>query len=247
MTLMKAAVVPEANAPWELRDVPKPEVGPHQVLVKILAVVTVATLGACTSDPPAATPAPSVATSPPAAPSTSVAVPTSAAADPETPAAPTTRASPARPGAVSDVSQLKRLGIDIGGSVLLDVADDGVDRFLQVGKNRVVDFTGTTRTDSTMMALQPAPVQARNRVVIKPPFWNEDLGAGSCVADTTGAPLQLETCRPGKASQVWQVVPAGDSGQFELRGAYGILHVDNGKLTTADSGRTGLQTLKFAR
>jgi D-arabinose 1-dehydrogenase-like Zn-dependent alcohol dehydrogenase len=24
MTLMKATVVPEANAPWELRDVPKP-------------------------------------------------------------------------------------------------------------------------------------------------------------------------------------------------------------------------------
>ncbi|GAA2216030.1 alcohol dehydrogenase catalytic domain-containing protein [Nonomuraea monospora] len=37
MTLMKAAVVPEANAPWELRDVPMPETGPHQVLVKIHA------------------------------------------------------------------------------------------------------------------------------------------------------------------------------------------------------------------
>src|SRR5262245_48670970 len=34
---MKAAVVPEAKAPWELRDVPRPEAGPHQVLVKIHA------------------------------------------------------------------------------------------------------------------------------------------------------------------------------------------------------------------
>src|SRR5262249_45163873 len=34
---MKAAVVPEKNAPWELRDVPMPEAGPHQVLVKIHA------------------------------------------------------------------------------------------------------------------------------------------------------------------------------------------------------------------
>jgi alcohol dehydrogenase/propanol-preferring alcohol dehydrogenase len=37
MTLMKAAVVAEAHAPWELQDVTKPEAGPHQVLVKIHA------------------------------------------------------------------------------------------------------------------------------------------------------------------------------------------------------------------
>ncbi|GGL03835.1 alcohol dehydrogenase [Sphaerisporangium melleum] len=37
MKLMKAGVVPEVHAPWELRDVPMPEAGPHQVLVKIHA------------------------------------------------------------------------------------------------------------------------------------------------------------------------------------------------------------------
>ena len=37
MAFMKAAVVAEAHAPWELRDITKPEAGPHQVLVKIHA------------------------------------------------------------------------------------------------------------------------------------------------------------------------------------------------------------------
>ncbi|TQS43494.1 zinc-binding dehydrogenase [Cryptosporangium phraense] len=34
---MKAGVVSEPHAAWELRDVPKPEAGPHQVLVKVHA------------------------------------------------------------------------------------------------------------------------------------------------------------------------------------------------------------------
>jgi D-arabinose 1-dehydrogenase-like Zn-dependent alcohol dehydrogenase len=37
MTLMKAAVVPAVHAHWELRDVTRPEPGPHQVLVKVHA------------------------------------------------------------------------------------------------------------------------------------------------------------------------------------------------------------------
>ncbi|MDG4824339.1 alcohol dehydrogenase catalytic domain-containing protein [Asanoa sp. WMMD1127] len=37
MQEMKAAVVPEVDAPWELRDVPMPAAGPHQVLVRIHA------------------------------------------------------------------------------------------------------------------------------------------------------------------------------------------------------------------
>ncbi|GGT07082.1 alcohol dehydrogenase catalytic domain-containing protein [Streptomyces chromofuscus] len=37
MATMKAAVVSEVNAPWVLQDVPKPEAGAHQVLVKIHA------------------------------------------------------------------------------------------------------------------------------------------------------------------------------------------------------------------
>jgi hypothetical protein len=166
------------------------------------------------------------------------------------PAATTTAAKP-KPVATkkktptSDLSQLVRLGIDINEGVLIDVADDGVDRWLQIGK-KGVDFTGTTKTDSTMMSLKAAPVTARNRVLIKPPFWNEDLGDGYCVADTKGAPLKLEVCRTGRTQQIWTVVPAGDSGQFELKGRYGILRVDAGKLTTGGTGRTGLQTIPFA-
>jgi len=37
MATMKAAVVSKKNAPWVLEDIPKPEAGPHQVLVKIHA------------------------------------------------------------------------------------------------------------------------------------------------------------------------------------------------------------------
>ncbi|MBO4252425.1 alcohol dehydrogenase catalytic domain-containing protein [Streptomyces griseorubiginosus] len=37
MATMKAAVVPEANAPWVLQDVAMPTAGPHQVLVRIHA------------------------------------------------------------------------------------------------------------------------------------------------------------------------------------------------------------------
>jgi hypothetical protein len=207
------------------------------------AGIIIAAVGACSNNPPPATAAPSAVTSPPAtSPSTPVAPSSSATTDRGTTAEPTGTSK-----AQSDLSQLKALGIDIEVAVLLDVADDGMDRFLQVGKDGVVDFTGTTRTDSTMMSLKPAAVTAKNQVTIKPPFWNESPGTGSCVADTAGAALKLETCQPGKAAQTWQVIPAGDSGQFELRGDYGILRVDNGKLTTAESGRTGLQTLDFAR
>jgi hypothetical protein len=104
--------------------------------------------------------------------------------------------------------------------VLIDVADDGQDRYLQIGTTSV-DFTGTTKVDSTMMSLKAAPVRQRNRVLIKPLFWNEGLGKGSCVADTAGAGLTLETCETGRAAQVWQVRPAGDSGHFELHGVHG--------------------------
>jgi hypothetical protein len=216
---------------------------PRLCVLGAVGVLAVAA-GACgTSDSPGASPPPP-ATSAGATTTPAAAEPTREATATPGPVKPTTRA-PGR-AAESDLSQLRALGIDVGAGMILDVADDGVDRFLQIGRNGVADFTGTSRTDSTMMSFKPAPVGARNRVLIKPPFWNEDTGAGSCVADTADAPLKLETCRSGRAAQIWQVVPAGDSGQFELRGAFGILSVRDGKLTTGGGGRTGLQTLDFA-
>jgi len=65
------------------------------------------------------------------------------------------------------------------------------------------------------------------------------------VADTAEASLVLQVCRDGDEAQTWRVVPAGDSGQFELEGRYGILEVDEGLLTTGETGRTGLQTISF--
>jgi len=151
---------------------------------------------------------------------------------------PPAKSSAPKRGPRSDVSQLERAGIGLGEGVLIDVADDGEDRYLQIGAGGAVGFTGTTRTDSTMMSLKPAATARKNRVVIEPPFWNEDLGAGHCVAGAKGSTLKLEVCEPGKASQTWRVALAGDSGLFELHGAYGVVKID---------GRTGLQTIPFAR
>ncbi|GIF40158.1 hypothetical protein [Actinoplanes xinjiangensis] len=202
-----------------------------------VAVLSAATLAGCAGSNPA-----------PMRPAAATAAPTTKPAA-TTPPATTTTAKGAKPAAtkapVSDLSRLKRLGIDVQKSVLIDVADDGADRWLDVSASGV-DFTGTARTDGTMMFLAPAPVAARNSVLIKPPFYNEDLGPGYCVADTRGAPLKLENCRAGRRQQIFTIVPAGDSGQFELHGMYGVIRVDNGKITTGGRGRTGLQTILYA-
>ena len=162
----------------------------------------------------------------------------------ETPADPVVSTSPRvlpSSSVASDLTQLEELGVDLGTDVLIDVADDGVDRFLEVGRDDVVDFTGTARSDSTRMLLRAAPTTGKNEVWLTPSARNE------CVTDTSGAALTLQPCRLGDESQVWRLVPAGDSGQFELEGRYGIVRVDEGLITSGTSGRTGLQTLRFDR
>jgi hypothetical protein len=206
------------------------------------AFLSAVTLSACANGAPAPM-QPAAATAAPAA--TTAAASSAPKATTAAPATTKPKATKATKAPLSDLSQLKRLGIDVQKSVLIDVADDGVDRWLNIGGSGV-DFTGTARTDNTMMFLAPAPVTAKNRVLIKPPFYNEDLGPGYCVADTKGAPLKLETCRAGRAQQIFTMVPAGDSGQFELHGMYGVIRVDNGKITTSGTGRTGLQTILYA-
>ncbi len=162
----------------------------------------------------------------------------------------TTVAAAAAKSVISDVSQLKTLGITLNAGMLIDVADDGLDRYLAVGKGGAVDFTGTRSSadDNKMMSLKPARVASkslRNRVVIAPPFYNEDLGAGSCIADTAPGKLRLATCKAAAANQTWTVVPAGDSGQFELHGMHTPIRVNNGKITTDSQGFVGLQTITF--
>ncbi|WFE65987.1 hypothetical protein [Micromonospora sp. WMMD714] len=210
-------------------------------------LLTACASGEDTSAVPSGTSAP--ATSTPAGTPSGTAVPAEPPTAP-TSAAPTrSSAAPAKPTTrakvTSDLSGLRITGIKTGKSVLIDVAGDGVDRFLQAGQGQV-DFTGTDRTDSTMMALYPAPVAAKNRVLIKPPFWNEEAGGGYCVADTAGAALKLENCQDGKASQVWRIDLAGDSGLFELHGAYGVIGVENGRITASGDGDKGLQVLPYA-
>jgi hypothetical protein len=215
----------------------------RSIIAGAVALVGAAALSACansaptpgsaSSGAPAAAPATTAATTTPAAPeATPATTKGTAGAPPKATTKPPTKAP------TSDLTQLKRLGITVDKGVLIDVADDGLDRYLAIGKNGVVDFTGTTRTDATMMSLKAAPVSQKNRVVIKPPFYNEDLGAGSCVASASGATLKLETCVTGKTSQIWTIVPAGDSGQFELHGSNGVVRVN---------GRVGLQTIAYAQ
>ncbi|OZV81487.1 hypothetical protein CA850_09875 [Micromonospora echinospora] len=140
----------------------------------------------------------------------------------------------------SDVTQLRQLGIDLEADVLIDIADDGVDHWVQIGANDTVDFTGTAKDASTRMVLLPAPVTARNRVVITP-----SARPGFCVAATPQPPLALQTCQDGDETQTWQVLPAGDSGQFNLAGPYGVITVDEALVPPGQSGRTGLQTIRF--
>jgi hypothetical protein len=161
-----------------------------------------------------------------------------------TPSAQVTRPSvtPSRARTVtSNVTRLLQFGIDLETGVLLDVADDGLDLWLAVGPDDVVDFTGSARDASTEMSLIPAPVTARDRVIIVPvarPGW--------CVTDTPGVPLALQPCRDGDPTQTWEVLPAGDSGQINLNGADGEVRVDETGLV-ATGGRSGLQTIRFDR
>ncbi|WP_067500113.1 hypothetical protein [Actinoplanes sp. TFC3] len=149
-----------------------------------------------------------------------------------------------RPGtALSDVSQLGELGIDIEKDVIIDVADDGQDRWLQTGAGDVADFTGTAKDDSTRMQLRRAATRVPNLVTINP-----SARPGWCVTDTEGTVLALQQCVSGTEAQLWEVVAAGDSGQFNLRGQYGILTIDQ-RLVPEDQGGawTGLQTIPFDR
>ncbi|BEL03943.1 hypothetical protein Q0Z83_021340 [Actinoplanes sichuanensis] len=209
------------------------------------ALLSAVTLSACANGTPAPK-EPAAAKAPASAPApASAGAKATATAETGAKATAEAGAKTAAKAPVSDLSQLKKLGIDVQKSVLIDVADDGVDRWLNIGANGV-DFTGAARTDNTMMFLAPAPVSAKNKVLIKPPFYNEDLGSGYCVADTKGAPLKLETCDTKRKQQIFTMVPAGDSGQFELHGMYGVIRVHNGKITTSGTGRTGLQTILYA-
>ncbi|WP_045740247.1 MULTISPECIES: hypothetical protein [Actinoplanes] len=161
---------------------------------------------------------------------------------PVLPAGPSASASiiPYTPGTPlsSDVSQLDRIGVDLGTGTLIDVADDGADRWMQIGADDGVDFTGTAKDASTRMSLRAAPVMVKNQVLIIPVARPD-----SCVTAVSPVTLALQPCRDGETAQIWEIVPAGDSGQFELSGEHGILRVDG--TLVASGGRSGMQTIPF--
>ncbi len=164
----------------------------------------------------------------------------------------TTNAAAAKKLVKSNVHQLREIGVTIGDSVLIDVADDGLNRYLAVGRKGRVNFTGTKRGENTQMSLEAAWVTkkakpAKNRVVIKPDWYNEDLGPGQCVTDVRKGVLKLQNCKKGKINQAFKLTPAGDSGQFEMKGAHTQIRVNKGKITIRSNGYTGLQTINFAR
>ncbi|HWS35723.1 MAG TPA: hypothetical protein VN408_23655 [Actinoplanes sp.] len=144
-------------------------------------------------------------------------------------------------GPTSDVSKLREIGITLEAGTVLDVSDDGVPGWLAVDPGGTVDFTGSVKDASTEMSLLPAPVRQADRVVIVPVAT-----PGRCVTDTGGLPLVLQPCRDGAAEQTWEVVPAGDSGLFNLIGPHGELRTD-GTGMVRSGGWSGVQTIPFDR
>jgi hypothetical protein len=216
----------------------------------LLALAVVA-LTSCSNDPQGSITAidPSAgastsSSSPPAA-ETSQAPSASAPA----PAAPAPDASSPKKTVTSDVSVLSQLGVIFNKRVVLDLADDGEDRYLNVRADGV-NFTGTTMSNSSMMSLVPAPVRRRteenaNQVLLKPPFYRSETGPDSCITDTAAGVLAMLECKAGAAEQVWQLFPAGDSGLFEMRGVHTQIRVNNGRITTNGDGSAALQTLPY--
>lgn len=153
------------------------------------------------------------------------AAPTSSAAGQSIAVSPASISAAAKKKLVkSNVSQLRKAGVTIGEPVLIDVADDGLNRYLSVKANSdgVVDFSGKRRTENTQMTMTPAWVAktskpAKNRVVIKPDWYNEDLGPGQCVTDVSNGQLELQNCKKGKANQTFKLTLEGDSGQFSMK------------------------------
>ncbi|WP_430781797.1 hypothetical protein [Actinoplanes sp. G11-F43] len=152
--------------------------------------------------------------------------------------------SPSRTSSVaSDVSRLRARGLDLETGVLIFAPDAALDRWMAVGADDVVDFTGRTKDASTEMSLIPAVVEEDDRVIIVPvarPGW--------CVTDTPGAglPLALRPCRDGQADQTWAVTAAGDSGNVSLTGPDGPLYVGpDGLALDAGSGFSSLQIKRF--
>jgi len=203
----------------------------HRTSRSMMAAACITALTACGTATPQAAPATDASASPVTSPSPS--------------AAPTTTG----PKLVdANLSQLKGFAIDVGVPVVITTTlDSGAEHHLKAHPDGSVDFTGTAPTESTRMTLRPAKVRKRteenrNHIVIVASPTAAASGPESCVTDERRGVLRMQPCRPGAATQSWRLVPAGDSGLFELTGAHTALRVDNGKIVE-EGGWTGFQTI----
>jgi hypothetical protein len=213
----------------------------HRPSTSMMAAACLTALTACGTATPEAAPATGGATAPVTSPSPSA----------EPSAEPSPSAAPATSGPKlvdANLSQLKSFAIDLGVPVVITTsADAGAEYHLGSNPDGSVDFTGTAVTESTRMTLWPAKVRKRteknrNHVVIVASPVAAGPGPESCVTDERRSVLLMRPCRPGDASQSWRLVPAGDSGLFELTGAHTALRVDNGKIVK-EGGWTAFQTI----
>jgi predicted small lipoprotein YifL len=201
-------------------------------LTALTACGTTAPQAAPTGDVPVTSPSPTLSPSPSVPPSPSAAPATSG------------------PKLVdADLSQLKSFAIDLGVPVVITTsADAGAEYHLGSRPDGSVTFAGTSVTDSTRMTLRPAKVRkrtegTRNRVLIVASPVAAGSGPESCVTDDRKGVVRMRPCRPGDAEQSWRLVPAGDSGLFELFGDHTALRVDEGKLVE-EGGWSAFQTLE---
>ena len=147
----------------------------------------------------------------------------------------------------SNVAALKGLSVDIGVPVVITTTlDAGDEHYLGARPDGSVDFSGTAVTENTRMTLRPAKVRKRteenrNQVMIVATPVAEGSGPDSCVTDERERVLRMKPCRPGDAEQAWRLVPVGDFGLFEMRGAHTEIEFDGGELVEED-GWTALQT-----
>jgi len=206
----------------------------HRTTRSMMAAACITALTACGTATPQAAPAGGESAAPVTTPS----------------AAPSPSAAPATSGPKlvdANLSQLKGFAIDLGVPVVITTTlDAGAEHHLKAQPDGSVDFTGTAPTESTRMTLRPAKVRKRteenrNHVVIVASPAAAASGPESCVTDERQGVLKMRPCRPGDANQSWRLVPAGDSGLFELTGAHTAVQVDNGKIVK-DGGWTAFQT-----
>jgi eukaryotic-like serine/threonine-protein kinase len=203
----------------------------HRTSRLTLAAAGIAALTACGTT----TGAPAPATSAPAlsAPSTSAPV------SPVPSTSPSRSAAPATSGpklVKADLSELKYYDLALGVPVVITTSlDAGTEYYLDAQPDGSVDVNGTAPTESSRMTLKPARVRKRtedtkNTVVIVASPAAATSETESCVTEIRKAVLAMQPCRPGDAEQAWRLVPAGDSGLFELFGRRSEIRYTDGKI-----------------